>query len=235
MPTLQNLIACDDDANTQDTDYYFNLTLQTPSILAAQTGAASNYEVNYFENQTDADAYNLGNIITTTTNYHVTMQPKTIWLSVYNKTTKCHKTGSFQLILNAPTVLTNGNLMEVCDTFAPVNDNFAKFDMLAFVGNYPGNTIKFYTDSTLMNLIPNPDSYINIAPGVQTVFVTATNTTTGCVSSKSTLTLKVLPIPMPKTNPAELVKCDDNNPGDNQELFDLTTNAMYIKNNDTDK
>ncbi|MBC7523950.1 MAG: T9SS type B sorting domain-containing protein, partial [Flavobacterium sp.] len=224
--------ACDDDANTQDTDYYFNLTPQTTLILGAQTGASSNYEVHYFETQADADNYVLSNQITTTNNYHVTTQPKTIWVVAYNKTTKCRNVGSFQLILNKPAVLTNAHLMEVCDTFAPVNNSFAVFDMVAFVGNYPGNTIKFYTDSALTNLISNPASYTNTTAGSQTVFVTATDNATGCVSTKSTLTLKVLPIPTPKTNPTDLVKCDDVNPGDNQELFDLTTNAIYISNGD---
>ena len=67
---------------------------------------------------------------------------------------------------------------------------------------------------------------------MQTLGVVVTNIATGC-KSITTLDIRVLPIPTPNTDPPSLgVKCDDNNPGDLKEIFDLTTYAAYILNND---
>ncbi|MCF6130626.1 adhesin, partial [Flavobacterium sp. AS60] len=57
-------------------------------------------------------------------------------------------------------------------------------------------------------------------------------TAAGC-KSITTLDIRVLPIPTPNTTPTPLApKCDDNNPGDMLEVFDLTVNESYIGNGD---
>jgi gliding motility-associated-like protein len=56
--------------------------------------------------------------------------------------------------------------------------------------------------------------------------------TTNCVSY-TTLSLIVLPNPTPNTDPSDLTLCDDNNPGDLKEIFDLTVNEAYIINGQT--
>ncbi|WP_188622031.1 T9SS type B sorting domain-containing protein, partial [Flavobacterium suaedae] len=48
----------------------------------------------------------------------------------------------------------------------------------------------------------------------------------------TTLTIKVLPLPTPETNPAPLVLCDDNNSPDGEEEFNLTDAEDDIRNND---
>jgi gliding motility-associated-like protein len=65
------------------------------------------------------------------------------------------------------------------------------------------------------------------------LYIVATNTLTGCTSN-ATLTIQVLPIPTPRTNLSALplIKCDDVNPNDGYEIFNLTTNATYIINGD---
>jgi gliding motility-associated-like protein len=79
--------------------------------------------------------------------------------------------------------------------------------------------------------IANPTAYINTSPAVQTLGVMVTSPE-GCISY-ITIDIRVLPVPVPRTDPPALApQCDDNIPGDMLETFDLTTNAAYIINND---
>jgi hypothetical protein len=52
----------------------------------------------------------------------------------------------------------------------------------------------------------------------------------GC-KSITTLTIRVEPLPTPRTNPPALVSCDDDQTIIGTEQFDLTTNITYIQNN----
>jgi len=109
------------------------------------------------------------------------------------------------------------------------------FNMSGFVGTVAGHTLEFFLDAAHTQLITNPSAFVNTIPATQTVFIVATNTTTGCKSYR-TLTIQVLPVPTPNTDLSQLVleACDDTNPSanDGYEVFDLTTNAAYIMNND---
>jgi large repetitive protein len=62
--------------------------------------------------------------------------------------------------------------------------------------------------------------------------VVTSNSVLGC-ESITTLDIRVLPIPVPLEDPEMIELCDDNNPGDMTEDFDLTTNHLYIENGDT--
>src|SRR5690606_37962018 len=74
-----------------------------------------------------------------------------------------------------------------------------------------------YTNTSIGGLPANP----------QTLFVRVTDTDTGCTAF-TTLTIRVLPNPVPRADPADMVQCDDINTGDAQEIFDLTANQAYI-------
>ena len=232
-PPVADLVKCDEDSNNQNGITNFNLEVQTPAILAAQVGPITNYTVSYYESLADATAQS-SEIVTTTIYPGVNNQ--TIWYVVNNSTTTCASAiGSFKLVVNAPIVLTTPTLYSLCDTFAPINNQFAIFNMTNFIGVINGHTITFYLTKAEAeagtNAIVNPSAYQNTIAANQTVWIAATNNTTGCKGYR-TLTLKVLPIPTPKTDPPTLKACDYNNPGDGFELFDLTTNALYIQNND---
>ena len=101
------------------------------------------------------------------------------------------------------------------------------------IGIQTGFTVTYYPSYPDLlantNVITNPTTYTNIA-NAQTLGVMVTNTF-GC-ASYGTLDIRVLPLPTPKTDPADLVKCDDNSSPNGTELFDLTTNENYIRNND---
>ncbi|WP_396144302.1 T9SS type A sorting domain-containing protein [Flavobacterium sp.] len=236
MPSNLTAIAnCDVDSNTQDGCTTFNLEIQTPIILAAQVAPATNYTVSYYTTQASASVTPAGLSIFNTTSY-TACGTTTIWVRVENNTTHCFSVGSFQLQVNTPIVLTTPTLYSLCDyaqPTSPANDQYAIFDMLGFVGPVPGHTLEFYLDANHTQLISNPSAFQNTIAGHQTVFIVATNTATGCKSYR-TLTIQVLPIPTPRTDLTSLplVKCDDVNPSDGYEIFDLTTNSAYIMNND---
>jgi gliding motility-associated-like protein len=73
----------------------------------------------------------------------------------------------------------------------------------------------------------NPTNTFNSSG--QIIYVRVTDTTTSCFGF-TTLTLNVLPNPVSLTDAPDLIFCDDTNPGDNQEVFDLTVNEVYIIN-----
>ncbi|WP_298392741.1 T9SS type A sorting domain-containing protein [Flavobacterium sp.] len=98
MPVLPNLELCD-----QNNDGFenFDLSVQTPLILAAQTTSVSNYNVSYHLTLTDA---NVGANSLNVNNYANISNPQTIYARVVNITTSEFEVGNFQLIVN-PTVV----------------------------------------------------------------------------------------------------------------------------------
>ena len=232
MPVLPAIALCDQDVNTQDGCTQFNLNSQTAAVLAAQVSAPSNYTVTYYTTQANATTTpnGTGAIINTATYTGCTGQ--TIWVRVQNNSTGCFTVGSFLLQVNAPLVLTTPTLLSLCDDDAQPNNLYTTFNMSGFIGTIPGHTIAFYLDANHNQLIANPAAFVNTIAATQTVFIVVTDDITGCQSFR-TLTIQVLPIPTPKTNPPALApKCDVTNPGDGVEVFDLTANALYIANND---
>jgi valyl-tRNA synthetase len=227
LPTINN---CDVDSNPQDGCTTFNLASQTPAVLAQQTTAANNYTVTYYTSQSDASASPVGlNPIVNTTNY-TACGTTTIWVRVENKSSHCFAVGSFDLQVNTSLVLTTPTLYALCDDDASPNNQFTSFDLVSFVGTVPNHTLQFYLNAAHTQPINNPSAFTNTVAANQTIFVVATDNTTGCKSYR-TLTVRVLPVPTPRTNPPALApKCDDTNPGDGLEIFDLTVNAAYILN-----
>ena len=121
-------------------------------------------------------------------------------------------------------------LMKVCDDDSYPNDLYTTFNMADYFVNYYGYSFAFYLDAGHTNPITNPNAFVNTTPANQTVFISVTDNTSGCISY-GTLTLQVLPIPTPHTDPYPISVCDANNDG--IELIDLTQNASYILNGDT--
>jgi gliding motility-associated-like protein len=231
LPVIAN---CDTDSNPQDGCTTFNLSAQTPAVLALQPLAATNYTVTYYTSQADASTSPNGTApIINTTNYTACGLTK-IWVRVQNKNTGCFAVGSFDVQVNTPIVLTTPTLLSVCDDDAVPNNLYTTFNMSAFVGTVAGHTLEFFLDANHTQPILNPSAFVNTIPATQTVFIVATNTLTGCKSYR-TLTVVVLPVPTPRTNLTQkpLVSCDITNPNDGYEIFDLTTNAAYIMNGDT--
>ncbi|UUC46730.1 T9SS type B sorting domain-containing protein [Flavobacterium cerinum] len=232
MPTLLDLDECDTDSNPHDNQTTFDLTVHTATILAAQTGAATDYEVNYYISQTNAE--NGTPFIVSNGNF-IGTNGQTIWVRVTHIATGCYTIGSFKLIVNSPLQLTQPDEITLCDDALP-NDQRQIFDLTIreaqITGGATGYTFKYYSSTALPpnpgTLITNPTAFPNTAT-VQTLLVEVISGA-GC-SSYVTLTIRVTPLPEPKFDPAPLVLCDDDYPGDGITFFDVTVNANYIRNN----
>ncbi|WP_026711746.1 T9SS type B sorting domain-containing protein, partial [Flavobacterium filum] len=231
--TLDDLRQCDTHNNPLDGLSQFNLTVQTPIILAAQTGAANQYSVRYFT--TEANAISNTGAIVNTNAFPNTVNPQTIWVRVTHIATGCFDVGSFALIVDTPLALTVPTPISLCDEALP-NNQFTVFDLTVrnneITNNLGGYTVTYYPSyqNALdnVNAIQNPSAYTNAIAAVQTLGVRVTSAA-GC-HSYTTLTIRVIPLPEPRTNPEPIEACDDNNPGDGIEAFDLTIRANYILN-----
>jgi gliding motility-associated-like protein len=234
---LSNIIECDDDTAPQSGSTLVDLTQQSAAVLAQQP--AGSYTVSYYNNQAAAQsASGAGEIIPDTAYFGTDGQ--TIWVRVENNTTHCYNVGSFQLEINTPLALTTPAPLSMCDDDASPNDQYHVFDLSVKdneINQGTGFAVTYYPSLALAQAgaagtqIATPTAYQNTSPAVQTLGVVVT-TADGC-KSVTTLDIRVLPVPTPNTNPPALApKCDDNNPGDMLEYFDLTANAAYIINGD---
>ena len=91
MPSLQNLQNCGSST--------FNLTVQTSIILAAQSGTASNYSVNYYFTLVNANSGM--NPISNPSAYTSSNNQQVIYARVINNGTTQYAVGAFSLIVNS--------------------------------------------------------------------------------------------------------------------------------------
>ncbi|KAK6020798.1 hypothetical protein OSTOST_13541, partial [Ostertagia ostertagi] len=234
---LADIVVCDTDSNTQNNSTMVDLTQRTPDVLAQQPGAASDYTVEYFLSQAAAAD---GRFPIIPDNRFTATGGQTIWVRVEHIATGCYNLGTFQIVINSPLLLITPTPLSLCDDDANPNNQFHSFNLTVKNNEITQNlpyTVTYYPSYALAQAgvagteIATPTAYTNISPAVQTLGVVVT-TGAGC-KSITTLDIRVLPIPTPRTNPPALpAKCDDNNPGDMLEYFDLTTNEGYIRNND---
>lgn len=133
------------------------------------------------------------------------------------------------------------SIYEICDDTND-NDGFATFDLTTQNEALTGGDASLVADyyESMMDIPNNPISdysaYNNASVGglpynPQTIFATVTETTSGSSCyALTTLTLVVNTLPTPNDVLPNLVECDNNNPGDLQEEFDLTQNEMLMLN-----
>jgi gliding motility-associated-like protein len=234
---LDDIVVCDQDNNTQNAVTWVDLTVRTADALAQQPLSANNYIVTYFTSQPLAEDGSFP--IIPATNYTASNNQR-IWVRVEDITTGCFNLGSFDIIINIPLQLTTPQPLSLCDDDANPNDQFHSFDLTVrdatITQGLLGYMVTYYSTYALAQAggptdITDFSNYTNTQAAVQTLGVLVTSAA-GC-TSVTTLDIRVLPIPTPNTNPPSLgAQCDDNNPGDMMEVFDLTLNAAYILNGD---
>ncbi len=236
VPTLGDLTECDNDSNPTDNRTYFDLTVQTPIVLAAQ--GAGTFEVEYYLSQADAQ---LGTApIVVADNYFSNgSNPQTIWVRVSDPAGECFDVGSFELIINSSLVLTTPAPLSLCDDGAPSALPQMVFNLTVkdseITTGLPGYTVTYFPSYAQAlagtgALTPaQAAAYTNVT-NPQTLGVMVTSPS-GC-ESFTTLDIRVIPIPSPETDPQPLVACDDNLPTGTEE-FDLTTQEAYLANGDT--
>ena len=219
------LEVCDDDS---DEFAQFNLTSKEVEFL--DQVPASEVTISYYETQVDAQ--NQTSEIGTPTDYTNLSNPQTVWIRVAYDDTGCEKITSLELIVNPLPVLLDPTPLLLCDDNIPGNEQeaFTLEDREGQILN--GQTgLDFSYHLTQLdaeaNVSPLSSPYTNIS-NPQTVFVRVSNPVTACFDF-TTLTLEVLPIPMPQT-PGNIDLCDNNASGNGQEIFDLTLNETFILN-----
>lgn len=110
-PSLPDLTVCDDN---NDGFSVFDLTFQTTSILAAQSGSSSNYTVTYHESFTDAS---LGSSpLNASSYYNFNPYSQTIYYRIVDTTTSEDAVGTFTIIVNNIPYFSNLQTVSVCDT-----------------------------------------------------------------------------------------------------------------------
>ncbi|RWW92014.1 hypothetical protein EPI11_16550, partial [Flavobacterium cerinum] len=238
-PALDPLTLCDEDSNNQDLKTIFNLTQQDAVIYAALNAAPGSLTIHYFI--TEAAARAGAPRITTSGNYFGS-DAQVIWVRVASAN-GCFSVTSFVLKVNKPLLLTTPPMLTVCTETLP-NTGQAVFDLtqrdndiLGPLGVGKGYTVAYYETNPKTNplavAIATPTAYTNPAPPAgnpKTLYVVVTSKE-GC-KSYTTLTIKVLPLPMPDTTPDRLELCDDNNSPDGIEIFNLKLAEADIRDND---
>ncbi len=239
-PALGPLTLCDEDANNQDQKTFFNLSQQDAVIYTALNAAPGSLTIHYFIDEASARA---GAPRITTPGHYFGSNDQVIWVRVEGAN-GCFSVTSFTLKVNKPLLLTTPGMLAVCNEALP-NDGQAVFDLtvknneiLGPLGVGKGYTVAYYESNPktnpLASPIATPTAYTNPAPPAgnpKTLYVVVTSKE-GC-KSYTTLTIKVLPLPMPDTTPDDLVMCNEDNSADGKEEFDLTRAEADIRNNDT--
>ncbi|RTY90918.1 T9SS type A sorting domain-containing protein [Flavobacterium sp. GT3R68] len=231
MPSIPDLVKCDADSNTQNGLTSFDLTLQNPFILGAQSGSTG-YSIQYYTSLSNAQAQAAP--VAAPNNFMNTTNPQTIWVGINDDVNACFSIGSFQLTVGTPLALTTPSPLSLCDDGPQTPVPTRVFDLTVknneITQNLPGYTVTYYPSYADAlggtNAIATPTTYINLF-NAQTIGVKVT-APSGCFSF-TTLTIRVLPLPTP-LSPAALVMCDDVNNGNGTEMFDLTQNEGYIGN-----
>jgi gliding motility-associated-like protein len=227
------LALCDD--NTDEV-VQFNLNNSIPGLLDGI--ALSDVAISFYE--TEANAALSTNAISTPMAYSNLSNPQLVWVRVEYVSTGCEKLSSLELIVNPLPIISQPTPLAICDD--SVADALTAFDLTQknteiTLGDGSLEVVYYTTlaaAESATNAIADPTAYTNEAIGTaaanpQTLYVRVTDLDSGCYDL-TTLTIRVLPNPTPSPAPADLELCDDTNSGDGEEVFDLTTEEVFILN-----
>ncbi|HQA75272.1 T9SS type A sorting domain-containing protein [Flavobacterium sp.] len=228
-PTLSSLNVCD---NNNDGFSVFDLTLQTPTILAAQSGSSSNYDVSYYNDAATTS------FISNPSSYYNISNPQIIYYKIVDTTTSEYAVGSFLIIVNnSPNPITSLPNIEVCDSDSNTQNgstlvNLTQLTPLVLAqqilpaSNY---TVTYYTSMSNaeagVSPIINSSSYTGT--NGQTIWVRCETNATGCFGVGSFQLIVHAPLQL--TTPTSLDVCDDYvTPNDGTASFDLTLKINEI-------
>ncbi|WCO02430.1 T9SS type B sorting domain-containing protein [Psychroserpens ponticola] len=233
---IDDYVICD---TNNDGFAQFDLTTKDSEILGTQI--PSDFILTY--HITIGDAQSGNNPIVNVTNYTNVLNPQTIYVRLVSVLNGCvTTTGFFDIRVELPPEAIQPTPLELCDD--EIADEVTVFDLTLkdneITGGESSWSVSYYeTDADAQSEINAVDAetYSNssvngAAANPQTLYVVVTDTDTGCVDY-TTLTIRVLPNPTPSLDPDDLELCDDINPGDMEEEFDLTENEVYIINGES--
>ncbi len=211
---------CDD-----DNDGFGEFTLTDADDQVVNGNPAGNLVVSYHEllvqaqNNTDA-------LLSPYTNIFAFNQ--TLFVRLTNIATGCYNITTLALIVENTPQISNPDPLEECDDDG---DGFVVFDLtdaepqlLAGLTGGP-YVIRYFEDPALSNPIANPTTYTNLT-NPQTIYITVRDTNGVCEADTELLLIVNLPPVLNEPQPYTL--CDVNDPGDEREVFNLTTRIREI-------
>ncbi|WP_298422943.1 PKD domain-containing protein, partial [uncultured Kordia sp.] len=230
------LAECDGDT---DGITQFDLTESETAILNGEDPLT--HTVRYYNTQVNATAGTATGEINNPNAYsNIPPSPQVIWVRVEDLTTGCFTVTNLTLIVNELPTLVQLPGLDTCDAVS-LNDGVEVFDLTSLsedlLNSAPGISLSYYANAADLasdTPIADPSMYSNTEIGVQTIFVLATNDTTGCQNT-ITFDIRVNPLPSPTLDPNGMLTadiCDEDNDGFQQ--FNLTDLVNDIINNEPD-
>ncbi|WP_273289547.1 choice-of-anchor L domain-containing protein, partial [Winogradskyella sp.] len=217
------LLVCDDDG---DGFAPFILTDRDTEVIGANN--PSDVNVTYHLTQTDAET-DTSPLPIPYTNATANSQIIYVRLDLINNQ-DCYNVTTLELeVLNNPVANTT-TPYEVCDDNS---DGFAEFDLSTkdpeVIGPQTGVTVTYHAteNDAIQGTGVLPTLYTNMIAGSETIYARIENAA-GCFDTTE-LQLIVNPLPI-TTAVSSYELCDADNPGDGQELFDLTTKDAEVLN-----
>ena len=224
-------------------------TLEVTDNLPADDGTIFNWSINFDESLLVPDntftptytseTWDADPSITATAGNTITVQPVSAGTHCYTFRVLddfgCEYTEQVCIDVNPAVTPTNPTPLELCDDLTA--DGFTVFDLtfkdVEITGGNPDWVVSYFENDpnaqNNTNAINPATSYTNTTAVTQVIYARVTDNITGCYEVVQ-LTLNVLPNPTSLNDAPTLELCDDNNPGDLQEVFDLTQNEAYILN-----
>jgi len=226
-----NLTYCD-----PDNDGYGSFDLQSTLTQISAGPTPSGVAVTFHETLADAMQEPPANPIVAMPYLNNVQNVQTIYVAVSYTLTGCTNYTQFDLIVNPTPVLVTPDALEACDD--AIADGMTQFNLTQanaqILGTINPATVQITYHLTNANAqagtpqITNVLSYTNTTPNLQTIYVRVQTIATGCFKVVP-LDLIVNPRPiMPTPESIVMTLCDDNNSGNQQELFDLTGHIPNI-------
>ncbi|TRW21864.1 hypothetical protein FMM05_19585, partial [Flavobacterium zepuense] len=203
------------------------------AVIASIEATMPNVVVTLHETQPDADFGT--NDITETAEYdNVYINTQTLYIRVQSAFSDCYDTTTLQLILNpVPEAITPAQPYRLCDNGDVDTDGIAIFDLTSLEDEVFGGmdpalfSVSYFLsyDAAVLGMpaIASPASYATVNT---IIYIRVTNNATGCYDIVQ-VNLVVNPLPV-AIQPEPYTLCDVNNPGDEIEVFDLTTRIDEI-------
>ena len=225
ISTISNIEECD---NNQDGLFSFDLkAIKDSEVLNGQD--PNNYEVNYFSNQTDADANE--NVLPNPYTTKIPFSTETIIARIQNKNNStCYQTASFKISVfetpNPPATISN---LTACDskTTGTDTDGLETFNLsdktIEILNGQSSNNfnISYFSDAAFNNPIVNPVSFQNTVPYKQPIYINIINKNHPSCSKTATFNVEVYKLPTINSN-FTLKQCDEDGVADGFTDFNLT-------------
>ncbi|MBU2928947.1 T9SS type A sorting domain-containing protein [Winogradskyella psychrotolerans] len=231
----QTIMACDNSSADGTAD--FNL-----DDLSASLGLGDEFVISYYTSTADANQA-INSIVSPYISAGETLIVRVEDIdAAADSFLGCRYLSTVDLVVNSIPVAVFPTALSLCDD--STSDEIAVFDLTVkdaeiTNGNADWSVSYYETNADAQaqtNVIANPTAYTNSSvngniANPQTLYVVVTDINTGCMSF-TTLTIRVLPNPTPTPSEllSDLVLCDETNPGDEVEAFDLTENEVIIIN-----